>query len=333
MMKNIYLVVSPFQLICAIEARKKYCGGEKNYLFIMCKGSDASQGNIQIRSLIDDQWEKVVWLKEIGRRGFFRSIYRIVLTVNIALIVGLIRGNVFIGDYRVSWFRLIGRIYGKKTIILDDGASTIPLLSRLESNNFKDLNSGMDEIFTIFDDGRLERLSNNFIVRNNLNELSLQKNKTQIINPKKIYIVGQWLSESGVISLNSELEILNKILKKFSSSDLKYIPHRHESFDKLKKIEVNGFCVCIVPKPLEYYLMDSVELPAIIVSWYSTALFVINKLFPEIKVISVRPTFSSGTASDERLHEIGKVYDYLKFLGIETIDAESEFKTSIDANL
>ena len=85
----------------------------------------------------------------------------------------------------------------------------------------------------------------------------------------------------------------------------------------------HGINVLSLNTPIELHLQQNVEIPHKIIGWFSTALFTLQKIYPEIEV-----TFKfidTYVCTEIRQREIKSVYDHAKALGYIVEDQEFLF--------
>lgn len=310
---NIFIVMSPFQIVCANEARDRYCSGESNHLVVIDGGSHGDHAFRQKTAEIDSNWTKVTRIADVKDRRQWRFILRLLKTFSIIRKNGWRRGKAFVGDPKKNWFRFVAILLGTEVIWLDDGASSINLLKKnLGKSILQSPNATTPKFFTIFGNPKLEKVTLGAVVQNDM-RYSVSKISNQSGSNGLIYFAGQWLSEMGVVSLKQELFTLQEAVDWLDPSRVIYIPHRHDS--SLKLNEIAKICkVKALNCTLETYLGQEDQLPDAIVSWYSTALFTVKVLYPSIQLISIRVPLSS---TQEKMHEeINNVYRNIKSLGI-----------------
>lgn len=282
--RNLAIVLSPFQLICAQEAREKFCQGERNDLVIVDRRGPETPEYIQKQAELDGGWNKVVRVAEPERRGFRRFIIRLKNTGILLIRLGMGKGKVFLGDPYLNWFRILGNIFGDEVVWLDDGAASINVIEKFERKGLlQGPNETTPKFFSVFSSPDLERRTNGALMQNDLTLKRQCRNPKQTVSPKQAIFIGQWLSERSGVEQDEELHTFATYLKEFPDWEFTYISHRHESPAKLaeiaKLVPVKRF-----DRSIETALLESDTVPEMIVSWYSTALFTLKRLFPDVKV-------------------------------------------------
>lgn len=168
----------------------------------------------------------------------------------ISLVLKLMLRPVLLGDPGSK----IGRFFLKK-IILDDGTYNILYIRKFPRKRY----------WTIFD----YRARNNFEFIN----LRLKLSELNLLQSDYVYFIGQPLSELNILSEQEYLNIIESFSMKYK---LIYFPHRRESHDKIRQLEVP---VHYSKGPLELELIHMGERPAFIIGFYSTALYTIKQIY------------------------------------------------------
>ena len=320
---NLFIIMTPFQLLCAIEARHIFKTDKKALLVIVDRWDKDHPSYQHLNALLDDEWKDILRLRETRRRGIIRTAARFYLTLRFFLWLGMqgsLRNHaVFIGESRISWLRILGRLFAQKTVWLDDGAASVFLINDLIKNNsYKTVKRELPGFFTIFGTPEIQTKTKGFIVQNHMTVL-----KEKILIGKKIarhkaVFAGQWLSEGSSIPLEGEIQNLKNVRSILENWHIDYAPHRLESPEKLSMISEIGFNVTRFQKPMEIALLENPEQPELFLSWYSTSLFTIKKLFPEICVVGLKIVLP-GAKPDE-CRRIKEVYEELESQAIPTIE-------------
>lgn len=313
--RNIFIVLSPFQLICAQEAREKFCQGETNFLVIIDRNGPGTLEYVQKAAELDEVWDKVVRFREPRQKGLKRFLTRLNNTCRLLVKMGFGKGKVFLGDPYLNWFRYIGGVYGDEVIWLDDGAASINVIAKFEDEGLLAApNQTTPKFFTVFSSPDLEARSNGAVMQNEMLVKRATRRKKQTIVANTAIFIGQWHSEKLGTPFTAELNEFLRWIRDFDGWDVTYVAHRHESKDKLNEIS-KVMTVKSYETSIETAFLHSEELPQVIISWYSTALFTLNRLFPEIEVISFQIPLND-ICSRQRA-ELMRVYGALDGQGVE----------------
>ena len=209
--------------------------------------------------------------------------------------------NVFVGDFRSKWMAFFYYLnHHKKRIFLDDGTATIEF--------YKDLQQGkivIKKSFALATSFELKTTENIQVIP--LKHSYKEKNTLQ----NSVLFIGMDLVEIGVISESEYISAIRNILQKYQSHDIEYIPHRLEVLNKLEGV-LSDFNIKInqIDIAIENYLSMCEEVPAEIVSFYSTAIVNLPDLIKgptytsyKLNLKLINPKFRAGVAN---------LYNYIK---------------------
>lgn len=316
--KNLFIILNPFQLMCAQEARDKFCRGEDNYLVIIDRNGPASREYRQKNLVLDAAWTLVSRHSEPKKKSVLRIPVRLWNTFQIWKNMRGAKGKVFLRDPYLNWFRMLGRIFGDEVTWLDDGAASIFILPQFMAAGYLDApNETTPKYFSVFSNPKIEAQSCGAVLRNEFSSLRTSRNPNQVVVPKKAFFIGQWLSERGGVKQDEELTVLTMAVGELSDWEIVYVPHRHESAEKLARIQ-EFMPVQAFEKSMEETLLSGEELPQLLISWYSTALFTLGQLLPECERLSIQVPLTA--ASDKQSSEWSLVYQALRDDDVEVLD-------------
>lgn len=299
-MKSLFLVNSPLEMISAIEARKHF-KIENTYLLLYISNTDKKVINYLIQK--SDHWNTIKWL---SRKSYYG--------VSWIRLIKRFKKEKF--DY---FFMPIGNLSAhflfnlnyKKYYFLDDGTYTLTLLDFFIKN--KDISKKMSlfegrgkfgfkydlieklhllfghkfrinkkmypSFFTFFELKDMDGLE---VVKNDFKWFQSFSKDTSSFKKEDniIYIIGSALVTDKIISMDYYIKFLNKIKNKFPKKDIVYILHRRETSDQIKKIKQqtelnikkNKYIIEID------FFMNEIT-PTHVVSYVSTALFTLKKLY------------------------------------------------------
>ena len=311
--KNLFLVETPLQLICAQEARDRFCAEEHNHLVVICRGSAEA---IFHKTLFeaDGGWSRVTHVRERTRRGRGRIVNRLWWTCVILARHGPFRGHVFTASPFRDWHTRLARLFGKDVTWLDDGAASIKHLGQFAGTDCLSFpNRKTPKFFTIFGTPELEKQSNGAIVQNALSTRRA-KLRAKRIEADKLWFLGQPISGLKGISEEDELSVLERVVAEAGQEKtVIYIPHGAEKEAKLERI--SEFCTIYRPDIcLESALSLADDLPGSVMSWFSTGLFTLKLLFPDIKASAIQ--LPLDTVPKETRDGMEAVYNYYAQFGI-----------------
>lgn len=294
---NVFLVTSPFQYICANEAREAY-GTDNNLLIII--DQDNPTGQKQMEALLNKKdWDHVINYPR-HKRTFITP--KIIKTIN-KLSNGSLE-TLFYSEYYAWRSKLIIRnLDFKKHVFFDDGTMTFfdyydhiepkstfyrPRLLQdfqLYLQNIKPIGKLVffenTEIFSIFE-------FKNCVTQYKENKLNTLKTSIETrkkeFKPHNVFIGQGSVDEKGRISVDEYIHMIKSTLKK-SKYPLLYIPHRTEAVHVKQRIEKLEEIIYHQPDyPIEIELSESGIMPMTIMGLSSTALYTLSKIYPEASI-------------------------------------------------
>lgn len=326
---SLFIVGSPFQALCAIEAIDYF--GIKEYKFLLCL-LDTPRNN-QLFLLLNDRGIKY----EIAS---FNKEYNLNKRIKLSLLCP--RWNkykrAFIGDYRSKGLYCVAfeRLSNNSSIIfLDDGNCNIPLLKGLTHPPFVDNGNKFMRminivrnitcgkyIFTHYADIKNDGLH---IVPNDFESLS--KN---ICDKKKegICIIGTnperfaWGYGMTIEEFWLEMEkVLCQIKKENPNKDIYYVPHgRDASSNTYDLCNKHGIRFVRADISVELLLIKMDVIPEIIYGMNSSALYSIRKMMPNIQIKNILFTWPC-----KYLNNHLAIAEYYKAHGIELIEIKNSY--------
>ena len=253
------LINSPLQLINLMEYQKKTNSKIRMPILI---GYVDKISITQIKNLNKEifKLKNIFFLNQIMSLDFFKKI--LFLKKNFLgfqlCLIGDLNYHLFNAFYKKS----------KTNIIIDDGTAT------LERKNYINIKKTL--FFTIFK--KITNSKNVKILENNLDLLKTLRLKKQKVDKKNLYILGSASVERKFIEKEEFDKIIKSILKKFSKKKIFYIPHRYEKAEKylkkFKKIKIKKISL-----PVELAISNEKKIPSVVLGFYTTALFNLDKLY------------------------------------------------------
>lgn len=326
---NVFLVTSPFQYICANEAREAY--GSENNLLVLIE-QDNPTGQKQMAALLNEQdWDNVISYPR-NKRTFITP--QIIKTIN-KLSNGCL-DTLFYSEYYAWRSKLIIRnLSFKKHVFFDDGTMTFfdyydhiePKSTFYRPRLLQDFQLRLQRIKPI---GKLDFFENteifsifqfsDCITKYKENTLKTLKsnidNQTTQITPYDVFIGQGSVDEKGRITIDEYIEMIKSSLKK-SDCPMLYIPHRTEASyvtDKIKKIK--NITYHQPEFPIEIELSKNAITPHRIIGLSSTALYTLSKIYPNSPIELVKQNNVAQGERDKRitsyLMEYFKSHEYCK---------------------
>lgn len=332
-MKNLHIVSSPFQLISALEAINTFSKAE-NVIVIFYT---YSHSNNKLLDKIINQNNIEVFFHYIHFKNSTQY-----LLAKIELLQKLKKNfynNLFIGHVEEFSNKLfICNIKYRTLFALDDGAATINhnllYVDRIthfklfNANKVKDLfklliikifllktdiNVTLNW-FSVFD---FEPTNKALLINHNFEYI---KNKYSLVTKKdtNTYFIGSNLLNANIIkNENTYVTYLETLFKSFNYEKIYYIPHRLEDIDKIKGL-LNKYSIELLSldNTIELSFLENDIYPNNIISFYSTALFTLSKLFSETTINFIalpseilNENFTSKVETVQKYYE-SKFYHY-----------------------
>ena len=267
-MSSIFFVESPLNLVCAYEAINFF--KMRKYMLIV-RLSSSENNNRQMRNLIQTLGveDKV---KYIIINSYKRSIADYLKTALLVLrsILDFRSTRIFIGNLHSGFLSIIARCYSRERVILiDDGSRTI-LLQKLFNDNY------FYNLFTIY---KIRPIKGQMVYKNSL-EATRKIIKSVKLCEDSILFIGSKISEINIVSEEYYFQLLVDIFQQYSAKNIIYIPHREEKQSKVEKIgSISNVSIEKINYPVEMIGMYKDKIPKKALSFYSTALLTMKKLY------------------------------------------------------
>lgn len=295
--KFVFLIVSPFQYICALE-------------YIDLNKIEKKKCELILLSHLP---LTITQIEKIGFLDFFNTVNKPMLYsknvwINLFKTKSLIKSfkssNFILGNILSIWCKYALDIssFPEKAVLLDDGTSTLNVVRNRNSNNFMlEIPQSKSKIgfftkyflkpkvewnqsllfFSIF------KFKKNSLDSYILNNLHFTKNNFKCENQKvvnEIWFIGAPLVERGYISSEHQNQILEELLIfcKKQNCELKYFSHRVEKLEILKGVEVRKNEL-----PFEIYFLKSKEIPKFIFSFVSTSIYTTSLFETSTQFVSI----------------------------------------------
>lgn len=334
MMKNLFVVRSPLQLLNAIEAREAFnC---KNTVLLLMFNTN-QKNTQQMRELyIAKDWDELIEydLKFIPK--WKRLVAQILLVKQLKKQT---YQNLFSGDFGTINQIIMANCHAEECYILDDGTTTIFTHKKLKDQNYlSSLSFGKKlklyryviaglkfyihqplHFFTVYN---LVANHNEKIINHSFEFLRANQ-LHQNLKKDVVYLLGQSLVDGRWMSEESYLDYIKLIISHYSK-DIIYIPHRSETVTpQLTALENKNFKIQASTGPIEITMLNSDAYPSTIVSFCSAALFNLSKIYTQAKIDAIKINPSDLLKSQD---VVEKLYDFFKGTRVEVIDIKEEPK-------
>lgn len=254
---NLYIVESPFQLLCAIEARSHFSLEKENSLLLV-KLTKNKKSNDQLKKIATKfNFKRVLFLPQIIALTFSDMLMLFIFFY--WKLLNKKFNYIFLGEVKNAVVRsAVNNLNYRHYFFLDDGISTFAIQNKLinninlnslthENNRIKKLivliskflNLKLNEYTEVnwFSCFSLNKLSNQTIIKHQFDSLKVKRSLE--VNDKNVsYFIGSPISEDGKLSTKDELIHIERIAKYFQNKGVKvqYCVHRRESETKLNFI-------------------------------------------------------------------------------------------------
>lgn len=340
--KNIYIVSTPIQLLNAIEAQN-YFQTKNNVLVILFFLIRDGKNINQMFDLLEFfPYDKLITYQNANGIKLFR------LIKYIKEISSIKYENVFFGYSTPIYRRMIANLKYKNLYFFDDGVLTITthnqihatedLYSELSSlpmekqtykkrlrdmyyaiNNIKvDCNLEKMNFFTIFD---LPIYKDEKIINHNFSYI-----RELFINDVKpdntVYILGQPLKRAIKMNTFDYIRYLDTVIECYSDRKIVYIPHRAEPMSEWFHYILYSKHISIkyLDMPVELFFLKNHIVPGEVISFMTTALFTLQKIFPTLTPKYIEIDTSPYTQYHQE--NIKLIYDNYKKNGIEKFNCK-----------
>lgn len=299
---NLFIVRSPLQLMNAIEA-KEHFSTKNNILLIMHdstveNSTSANSAQMQSVSQLSEFDEKIEFYY-LNKSKFSK------FSSHAKLIKKLQQKNykhIFTGDYGTINQLIIANLEATDVYLLDDGILTLAThANRLHPNHKQswgqkvkllryklfDLNTKQNNPINLFTNYSITPHGSEHIISNNYNYFK----KTYIekaVKDEHLYILGQPLAQVKIMTDVAYINYLKKIIDHYKK-EIIYIPHRSEIVsDQLKALASDRFTLQKNEGPIEIVFLSRNIYPAHVVSFISSALFNLEKIFEATKIDAIK---------------------------------------------
>jgi len=301
---TVFILLTPLSYLNASEL--KHHLGLSREESIICFLTEHSESFNHLDSIIDpSKWGDIHYL--YGRKGrsmrgsklneYFHTFFNFIRILRFS---GRIKkaDRIVVGNILNPWMRyLISRSPCDEVYVLDDGTATIPILTQNKDirDHFRtpDMIRGRKNLllrymqkspvqnerlyfFTLFD-----RWNKDQTLRIIPNHLALfRKSVPSVSKSTEVMFIGSPLVEFNLIPKMLFLRIMDHIRTAVKDRPIRYIQHRTERIsDEL------GMDQVLPDKPLEYFFLEMESMPAVILSFFSTAGMNLRHIYGDLLTI------------------------------------------------
>ena len=320
---NLFLVTSPLQYVCALEAKEYFSCKESILLLVNQKSKHGLEQ--QNKLLKKEDWAAVI---EIERSNRSFSVPKAIKKIKELMPKGAYLERFFYAEYNAWWTKLLSRnLLIKKEVYFDDGTLTLSEYNKLilPKTSFHRPRLIQDfiirlhglkpvghlpqprslEVFTLFN---LEQ-AHVPIHKNNLDRLKRSYGHPALFDTSAaLGFIGQGaVGDKNQKSVREYLEEL-ETLAKLSNSKIIYFPHRTER-NEVKEALMNLDYITYHrgEYPLEIELIDkNIKLSALI-GTFSTVMFTCRLLYPDMPIYTLSDTHPDKIFQTELRKQLKKI--------------------------
>lgn len=310
---SLFIIVSPFQLLCAIEAIKEFCISEYDFILALDRGNPRNQQMLSMMNELHLDYD-LIYVDAISysefknNSGLFskrpKKQYR----------------RIFIGEYYSYKIKIYATLFAKKDSVVvytDDGNASLSLFNGISRDlnppkTFVDKYSARklelkqflrykwvcfqkgiinrNYFFTVYHDIPSWRFT---MYPNHLSHLMPQESCNTL--DKTIIFIGTVVDHYcrqmsiDVSWFESRLRnVLKNIRQNYPDYNILYIPHGRDTNTVIPVI-CNDYGVKYqrINVAIEYYLLQQRLKPQVVIGVNSTALYNIKKMLPIVRIINI----------------------------------------------
>ncbi len=309
-MNGLFLVESPFQLLCAYEAMSAYA---LQQFTVVVRLSRKKKSDDQLKKLIDilfdeNQFPKIITIGAEDRR-FIDYMELIFLCMYVALRMVMFQ-YIFIGNAESGVLKLATLPVSKrKIVLLDDGIKSFLIQER--SSAEKNYN-----MFTML--YGMVPFDHQKVCINDFSVLKKKVLNSCTVIDDQVLFIGTDISEYGMVSQREYVASVKTVVDACKASKVVYIPHRLECDSKLQKLKkISGLVLKSTDYPVELYSFYNQEIPKTIYSFYSGALISLHCIYGEI--ITIHGLIFDYSQSEYQ-SDIDRIYTLMgKYVTVEEV--------------
>jgi len=295
MKKNIFIVRSPLQIINAIEAREHF--KLQNTVLVMmldkaeCLNADQMRDALKISA-----WDEVISYQPQQKASS--------LSEQVQLIKRLKKDEydyMFSGDFGTVNKIMMANLNAKEIFLIDDGTATIvihqklfekqsaPLRKKAKLLRYRlfGLKSRIKNTINFFTCYDLKSIKDEQIVENSYQYMQ-KKYLKELEQDNKTYVLGQNLTQVKFMDDKTYVSYVKKIISHYSG-EIIYIPHRTEIIsESLRGLFNERFKLQMTEGPIELVFLKDAIYPSRVISFVSSALFTLNKIFSKAEVNAIK---------------------------------------------
>lgn len=316
---NLYIARSPLQLLNAIEAKDYF--NTKNNVLVLYYGV-RNKNSEQMDLLVDSgEWDEIIVYEHDLISSFNKMLTQVQLVRRLREYAC---EYLFSGEFGTLNLLIIANVKHEEHYLIDDGITTLHLYKISNPNINRDytlkrklkilryalfgLKVNMQKstnFFTIYD---LAPYLDKKVIQNNYSALKAKYLK-DLKQDDKLYFLGQHLVQRKLMDNSTYVNYIKKIIQYYDAT-IVYIPHRTETIsEELKLLFNDKFILQPSTGPVETRFLLAHIYPKHIVSFYTSALHTLNRIFDETQIDSIYITPDDLLKQDNAINES---YEFLE---------------------
>jgi hypothetical protein len=347
---DLFIINSPLQFLNALEARRHF-DIQSEHAVLVLLADDSRDTPAQIRRMLNPKdWKRICSAGSLPNTTSLlskaRHMREQIRELNKVANEMPRLHRVFLGNYLAHGImHLANQLKATEFVLLDDGNATLAvndqrhllslggkkscnlkssrfsvLVKRLLGLRFQDIPS-----LTLFTAYKLTPADSDRVVRHGYE--ALRARMTGMIQTNEVFFLGAPLVELGFVSDDYYHYSLRRVRESIKPRKLVYIPHRRESAVALEKLRKQlGVEVRYLGVAVEYFLCHSPELPAGLVSFFSSALLNCHIIFGQLLTVQAFRITPSEVLTTEQSSAVENIYAYFRQYigsGFEVVDIDN----------
>ncbi len=299
---SLFIISSPLQLLCAIEAIREF--RIANYLVLFVAPSNSIR-NVQVINMLSYYKIAYKFVEVPDSYSIYNKILKSFFSKSPSFF-----SRIFVGDYNNLFQLAIALQYhslSSHVLYLDDGTANIAVLQNVKIDipfkqrlarmiisflfllKFTNINK---YFYTLYHDLVTSKIlyPNNFSHLIKSTEANRENNGVFFIGTNSLRYTECYLNNDFELYKSRLFDVLLSIKENNPSEVVYYIPHGRDSINCIETFCMdNGIVYLRLEEAVESYFAKSTIYPKLIAGFVSSALFNLKKMFPKSDVINYYP--------------------------------------------
>ena len=328
--RNLFIVASPLQFLNAIEAKEAFKTNNNVLILMYNTNLNATDANQKSTLLHQEDWDEIIQYDLGSVHKNKRFFYQV------RLIKSLLKFQydyIFSGSFGTMHQVILANLKPQHIYLIDDGNATIFTYEQVKDNKYfstlsfsrkarvlrfllVNLKWKINQDINFFTSFNIQPLKNSKVVYHDFTYLKSNKLR-ECKNDNHIYLLGQNLADIGIMSKNIYLNYIEKIMK-HNDEKIIYIPHRSEEIDdRYNYLISDSFKIEVSEGPIESVFIAKNIYPKIIISFVSSALYNLDRIFDKAEVYAIKINPEDLLIKKDLVQ---KCYDFFDNTGVSVIE-------------